>query len=164
MKSLQKHSAHRHKGWKGQYDRMIRWSQRFQRAVSKDFGHRSVEIDSHEYFDTLFSCLQNIFFLKDWLLNDSEISSSELNHFINSNPEMGLCRDICNGTKHFEINHPSVDAEFSIIREYDPFHDVWNTPEYFIVILAGGEKYQPFDLINKCIDIWNKFLRERGLL
>lgn len=154
MEILKELSAHRQNGWKGQYNRMIRWSKRFQEIASKNQD----ENKDHIYYGFFYASLQNIFFLKDWLKHDTNISNQELNHFINNNWEIGICRDICNGTKHFEINNPSIDSDFSIIREFNPFHKTLNQTSYKIVILAGGRKIEPFQLISKCIKLWNEFI------
>ena len=96
MKILQEISSHRQGGWEGQYNRIIRWIYRFQKIERSELFN---EEKSQDYFDTLYACFQNIFFLKDWLKNNTTLTSIKLNEFINTNKEIGLCRDICNSTK-----------------------------------------------------------------
>lgn len=155
MKTIKNESAHRYGGWQAQYNRMMRWVDRFKELSSKEHKESA---KTHLYFDTMYTCFQNIFFLKDWLLHDTSLTSKDLNNFIDSNKEIGVCRDICNGTKHYDISSPSIDKEFGIIRQYDPHHDLWDSSEWEIIICAGGEIYKPYDLISRCIDLWDKFI------
>ena len=154
MSSVHLFSAHRRGGWEGQYHRMVRWVDRFKKI---DFWGTQEEA-IHEYFDTMYACFQNIFFLKDWLKQDSTVTNEDLNDFINNNKEIGICRDVCNGTKHYDITNASVDKQFGIIRSYNPYHESLGTSKWSIVICADGEIYKPHDLMIKCISLWNKFL------
>ncbi len=158
MQIIQELSAHRHGDWQGQYNRMMRWVQRF-RELCKNEAKSSEK--SHAYFDTLYACFQNIFFLKDWLRENTSLSSDDLNAFINSNTEIGVCRDICNGTKHYNISNPSIDNQFGVIRQYVPFQKTWDVAEWEIIICAGGQIYKPEDLILKCIEHWDNFIIEK---
>lgn len=142
----------------GQYERMMRWAQRFKEISSED-EYKSEK--TLAYFDIMFACFQNIFFLKDWLSETSIITKRELNLFINSTKEIGICRDICNGSKHYKISNASVDNEFGIIRNYDPFHKVWGISKYHIVIYAESDSYKPYELILKSIELWGNFIHDR---
>ncbi len=156
MKLLQDISIHRNDGWQGQYSRMIRWANKFLRYNEESNQDKL----THEYYDLLITVFQNIFYLKDWIMINSTLKKEDLNSFINKNWHIGLCRDICNGTKHFDINNPSVDSEFAIIRDYNPLNKILNEPEYKVVIIADGSKIQPDFLIRKCIDSWSLFIKE----
>ncbi len=155
MKTLQSISSHRQGSWQGQYNRMIRWSKKFNDFELKE---KELETKTDDYFDALYACFQNIFFLKDWLCQETNLSSNELNNFINENKEIGICRDICNGTKHYNITNASVDKEFGIIRRYNPFHKTLNVPEFEIIICADGDIYEPSELILKSISLWDNFI------
>lgn len=109
----------------------------------------------------MYACFQNIFFLKDWLKEDSILTNSELNGFINQNTEIVLCRDICTGTKHFNIKNASVDNEFGIIREFNPMSKFNSKPKFEILILADEQKYKPISLIEICVVLWNEFIAEK---
>ena len=154
MKIIQDSSAHRLGGWQGQYYRMMRWKMRFDELEKSNEYLTNPEL----YFDTLFTCIQNIFYMKDWLKNDAKIENKKLNDWINKNEEIGICRDICNGTKHFEITQPSVDAEFEFFKKKVHFSRVWNLPPSKIIIIAGSKKYDPIRLLSKCIELVNKLI------
>jgi len=152
-------SIHKHKGWKGQYQRMIRWFNKFKNTNPGNF--ETFDID--EQHDVLYACFQNIFHLKDWLENNANIDKKIINKFINNNLEMRLCRDICNGTKHFELTMASVDNDFTITREFDPFHKVFNSDKYKVIILAGGHKYELKELAWNCIQLWDSFIERNHI-
>ncbi len=154
MQSIQEISAHRNNGWQGQYNRVRRWADKFKKlSFVEDQGETT-----HYYFDTMYACFQNIFFLKDWLLEESPLTLGDLNEFVKGHKEIGICRDICNGTKHYNISNPSVDKEFGVIKQYNPYHKLWNTEKWEIIICSGGDTFKPLDLINKCIDLWDDFI------
>lgn len=158
MSIIQDLSAHRNSGWKGQYARIIRWIDRFKEI---EYRERLNSDKSHIYFDTLYSCFQNIFMLKDWLLCNTSLKKQELNDFINNNIEIGICRDISNGTKHFDINHPSVSEHFGIINEFNPMSSFNKSSIKTIVIISAGYKYKPIDLIDSAMRLWDDFIYEK---
>lgn len=165
MKSIQEISAHRNDGWRGQYNRIRRWIDKFKNL---SIAENKSSAKTHEYYDTMYTCFQNIFFLKDWLMNEASIEfqhiptlKDDLNTFINSNVVMGICRDICNGTKHYDINNPSIDSEFGFIRQYNPISKIQDNAEWEIIICAGGQVYNPLELIEECVSLWDKFIETK---
>lgn len=152
-------SVHKHGGWKGQYRRMIRWYEKLKQSNPGNFESS----DIFEHHDILYACFQNIFFLKDWLIHDANLTSKAVNDFVNENLELQLCRDICNGTKHFNLNNASVEADFTIIREYNPFHKQLKEQPYNVIILSDGHKFELKKLASQCIQLWNGFITKNNL-
>lgn len=156
--ALNIYAAH---GWQTQFQRTIRWL-RILKDKKTDYSNWK-DVNSH--LDIAITCFQNIFHLKDWLLNDTTLSNIELNGFIKEHKELGLCRDICNGTKHFEIKHQaSVDANFMIIRGQDPAYVKNKGPEYFILIFSKAGIHQPLELATKCIRLWSVFIIKKNII
>jgi hypothetical protein len=153
-------SVHKHQGWVGQYHRMIRWYEKFKATNPGDFENPKID----EAHDLLFTCFQNIFILKDWLYHNASIPKEVLNDFIEQNIELQVCRDIGNGTKHFELKQASLDNDFTIIREYEPFHKVWGNEPYKIILLTAGHKFELKELAWKCIQLWEEFLKTQKLI
>ncbi|NDV15730.1 hypothetical protein GO009_06795 [Muricauda sp. TY007] len=147
-------SIHRDGGWIGQFDRMTRWYYRFEKTQPWKFDAPDIDYQH----DILFTCFQNIFHLKDWLINDAKIDSKTVYDFINRNIELKICRDICNGTKHFDITQASVDTDFTIMREYQPFHKMTKSDEYRIIVIAEFKKYELKELARKSINLWVSFV------
>jgi len=150
-------SSHKSGGWIRQYYRAQRWITRFKELKYEESS------DSNYYFDVMYTCFQNVYYIKDWLINDSatDLDNNSLNPFIDANLEIGICRDICNGTKHFIANSKyKVDDNFSIIREFDPLSKFNNKQMFDIVILAGGKKYSPTSLLEECMSKWDLFINK----
>ncbi len=152
-------SVHKHQGWIGQYHRMLRWYEKFKVTNPGDFENPNID----EQHDILFTCFQNIMILKDWLHYSGSIPKSELNDYFNQNLELRVCRDICNGTKHFVLTNASVDDDFTIIREYDPFHDDLDMEKNKTIVLSGGYKFELKELAWKCIELWKVFIQNSEL-
>lgn len=157
MSIIQQITAHRVGGWLGQYNRMMRWVKRMESLHKLEYQS---EMKTHDYYDTLYACFQNIFMLKDWLIEDTELTKSDLNQFVNSNLEIGICRDICNGTKHFNVSNPSVSDNFGIVREFNPLQPTNDEPKLKIIIISDGKKFTPLSLINKNVELWNGFIED----
>jgi hypothetical protein len=141
---------------------MQRWYNRVQQI-----GIQKHQDEVAEYgLDCIYSFFQNCYHLRDWLEHSRVVSQKQLADFFRSHIEMQVCRDICNGTKHFNLTRPSVDAHFSIGREYIPANWPGSMPHFngTWFIIAGSDKYDIFDLTHKCMAHWNTFLNDHGLL
>ncbi len=116
-------------------------------------------------YDFLYAFFQNCHYLRDWLIKADAVPREKLNEFYQANRELQICRDICNGTKHFDVTNPSVDPEFAIGREYVPANWPGKRPHvnetWFII--AGGHKYDLFELAHRCMRLWEAFLAENSL-
>lgn len=112
--------------------------------------------------DVLLTFFQNCYALRDWIQNDERAPKTDLDTLMSSSEALRICRDICNGSKHLTISHPSIDADFSIGREYIPCSLVTGLPSphrWFIV--AGTEKHDVLELAGECMKTWELFLEER---
>ncbi|MFD1940581.1 hypothetical protein ACFSKW_54920 [Nonomuraea mangrovi] len=95
-------------GWREQYDRMLR---SHKRLISLASGSSA---SSDEAKDALFHFFQDAFHLRDWLYHDtdpglrSKVAQDELKYsahsIIKTNPILQLCADLCNGTKHLQLD------------------------------------------------------------
>jgi hypothetical protein len=57
----------------------------------------------------------------------------------------------------------SIDNDFTITREYDPFHKVFGENKYKPIILAGGHKYELKELAWNCIKLWDTFIQTNNI-
>ena len=152
-------SIHKSNDWRGQYERVGRWHTRI---------HLAANAGTPDLEDFLFAFFQNCYHLREWTLKASAVSRSDIDKLFNASRELRVCRDICNGTKHPVVDHPSVDPDFSIGREYDS--QVPSGFRYFII--AGGnvaepeekprfmpsEKVDLLTLADQCLAVWKSFL------
>src|SRR5258705_11876362 len=88
--------------WEDQFDRMIRWYQRMKDIHS--------EMNVNEQNDIIYACIQNIFFMKDWCINSRNLSGETKKNLDTAfgktgDPWLGIIRDICNGTKHYNLDN-----------------------------------------------------------
>ena len=95
---------------------------------------------------------QNCYHLREWLCQTSTISKHDVDGFFNGTKELLLCRDICNATKHLNINRASVDATFSIGYEYNP-----SEPSNARLFLIADAKYDLLDLASRCLKLLEQF-------
>lgn len=115
----------------------------------------STVIGSADLEDFAFTFFQNCYYLREWIEKTSNIASSELDSLFSRSRELQVCRDLCNGTKHLTISKPSVDAHFSIAREYDPS----SAHKYRLLVIAD-DVYDVLELAHKCIQEWERFPSE----
>jgi hypothetical protein len=153
-------SMHKSGGWRGQYDRVRRWH-----CLVQHIGRQRKEGDTQQEHDFLYAFFQNCYHLRDWLKNSDTVRPATLAAFFRLNEPMLVCRDICNGTKHWQIDRPSIDADFSIGREYVPTGWPGDRPHanesWFII--SGQSKYDVFQLADTCMALWESFLRDNNL-
>jgi len=77
------------------YGRMERW---YDRAA-----HAKAKIDIADF---LFAFFQNSYHFREWLEVTGDVTKDELDSLFKAHPELGICRDICNVTKHFSLSTP----------------------------------------------------------
>jgi hypothetical protein len=136
-------SIHKNGGWRGQLARIHRWHERLHLAAVR--GSQDLE-------DFAFTFFQNCYYLREWLQKTCSMSKSEIDTLFTSSKELELCRDICNGTKHLTIDRPSIDADFSIGREYDP-----NEKSGYRLLWIADGKYDVLELASRCVSILDQF-------
>jgi hypothetical protein len=92
-------------------------------------------------------------------LKDGGTDRASLDGVMGGTRALQVCRDICNGAKHLVINQPSVDAAFSIGREYAPPRIGSDSPDperWFVI--AGGDKYDALALVDECVAAWQALI------
>ena len=148
-------SVHKNNGWHGQLDRTTRWYERIQ-ALARQKSSYLIELED---LDIVFAFFQNCWHLREWVELSRDIPQEEISTFISSHPELQVCRDIANGTKHFHVTKPSVDPEFSIYMEIVPPY-VKGDPRHTWHVIAR-DKYDLLELASACMALWKQFLSGR---
>jgi len=136
---------HRNGGWQGQLARVQRWHWRL---VEADVS------GSADLEDFAFAFFENCYHLREWIENTSATSTADLDSLFARSRVLRLCRDLCNGTKHLTITRASVDAGFSIGREYDP-----SRPSEYRLFIIADDKYDLMELAHECLRQWEEFLK-----
>lgn len=103
--------------WESQLRRVERWHQRAVHVL--DPYNRT---DRGEAIDFLYAFFQSTYHLRDWLHNSGSASRASLDALMTANHSLGLCRDLCNGTKHFALDpRRSKTRQIGLMHEYvDP--------------------------------------------
>lgn len=98
------------RGWRDQYDRMLRSQSRLLKMASGDLVGNQFSSDGSDasapVVDALFHFFQDAYHLKDWLIHDDAVSipRQDIEAAITSSSDLALCADLCNGTKHRKLN------------------------------------------------------------
>ena len=148
--------------WRGQYNRMLRWHRR----VCEYPATEPSSAEADEYLDFVLALFLNCYSLRDWLDKSRAATRTELAALFKSNPDLRICRDICTGAKHFEIDDPSVDSKPSIVRNVipDPYFGRSAYPGKRLIIYAGDYERDVRALATSCVDVWRLFLVSKGLI
>lgn len=150
-------SLHKSGGWTAQYDRVKRWHKRLQSIRAS----RTATDNQEEALDFIYAFFQNCSHLRDWILYSKATKQNSVEEFFANFYEMKLCQDISNGTKHFQLNDPKQSREFSLAREYVPPSWIGERPhdnEKWVILLEG-EKLDIFDLSDRCMSLWEEFIK-----
>lgn len=83
-----------------QWQRVKRYHDRFERLSA---GIEHTEASPH-YDDDVYAFFQNCYHLKDWIKNDPFcVGWPSVESLVNSDPDLQLCADLCNGQKHLKL-------------------------------------------------------------
>ena len=88
--------------WQEQWERVNRMLKR----VNNAYTARPVAVDTDDLRDDIYSFAQNVHHLKDWLRHDPStgLSKSDVEGVIDGSPELQICADLCNGSKHLKLH------------------------------------------------------------
>lgn len=149
-------------GWLDQWNRVLRWYERFRLAYQG--GNPAPSTDHFQ--DDAYAFFQNCYHLKDWLKNDLATKHlvSDVERYINESTPLSLCADMANGSKHMELDQRArVDRKTAITRA-DATVAIGTAVTVKYHIDAGGLTYDAFDIATKALDDWRQFLSSKNLL
>ena len=138
---------------------MKRWYKRF-----KEINNGQIHDKPSEFYeDEIYAFFMNCYHLKDWIKKDPAAASvaNEVENYINNNPELSLCADICNGLKHFHFSgdRSGESPEFgkTAAKLYIGSGPTTIALKYEIKIKSGT--IDAFDLATKCKKTWEIFIK-----
>ena len=148
-----------------QYDRTKRWYDRF---ATVNNGRRH-DVSSDNYLDEIYAFFHNCYHLKDWIRNDSSVSSSvrgAVEDYINSDRALSLCADICNSLKHLRLtSHRSGEnptfGKKHFALTLGPGLPTTISLKWEVVTNSGP--MDAFDLATECLAAWASFFKHHGL-
>lgn len=150
-------------GWRVQYDRMRRWHARVRSATAVD----------DLYIDSVYAFFIFCFHLKDWLAMDDSVAREVANaaeQLMNTDYPMQLCADLANGLKHVSVTRrPRLPAPVTLSTGIPSPEASSNVDDYLGLLptiraadgsfIAGAP-----EIADLCVDRWDTFLRQHGLL
>jgi hypothetical protein len=120
------------------------------------------DMESENYRDEMVAFFQNCYHIKDWLINASsgQFPKEKVEAFIDENPELQLCADLCNASKHFKLDRPRSTQEpktgpqkiHLLLGSSQPQISV----RYTIETISGPK--DAFMLAGKCLELWRSFI------
>ncbi len=146
-------SLHKTGGWKAHWSRVERWYGRLMGASDKD-----------DILDFSFAFFQSCAMLPDWLTHSKAVCQDDLASFLRAHPELGVCRDVSNVTKHYTLTSASQTHEVSILREYCPPNSPYFRGGYCdgnarFLIVADDKNYEVRELAHTCLELWRGYLK-----
>ncbi len=134
--------------------------------------HAGAFAQSHDrlsYEDDLVSFFMHCYHIRDWIirLNKIGMTSKEVDSFINSNRCLQVCADLCNGSKHCELDRPARSGSQPHIagRKYEA--STWLTGsgggEVLIAsysIMTSSGVVDALELAEDCLACWRKFIND----
>lgn len=137
---------------------MERWQRRALDALSSgQIGHGDGE-------DFVYAFCQTAYHLRDWLQNSGATSQADLDALMASTPALKLCRDVCNGSKHFRLDPSRTETDhISLMREYVPPIGATGSggsrPRLFVFEGQDGaiQIVEIRDLMRECVEAWSRF-------
>jgi hypothetical protein len=103
-------------GWEGQLRRVERWHERAVHVLDPYDG-----VAGEDAIDFLYAFFQSAYHMRDWLQNSGAASQVSLDDLMSANRCLRLCRDVCNGSKHFVIDpRRSKTDHIGMMHEYVP--------------------------------------------
>jgi hypothetical protein len=147
-------------GWRGQLRRVERWHRRAGYVLDP---YRRIPED--EIVDFLYAFFQSAYHMRDWLEKSGGSSKEALDELMESSRCLKLCRDVCNGSKHFALKPQRSNdvARIGLMREYVPpppgGHAGRTRPSLLAFQNHAGQvEFRRIDeLIDECLTTWQKF-------
>lgn len=147
-----------------QLERTKRYLKRFS-DITNGIPHTQA---SRGYEDDVYAFFQNCYHLKDWIKNDPYCNKwNDVEKFINSNKDLQICADLCNGLKHLQLKNSrsAEDPQFSggythlDIRDgpSEGTSEVVRIAMSFTVTTTSGD-IDAFDLGKKCVSAWENYI------
>ncbi len=130
----------------------------------KDFGSE---------LDLYYSFFVKCYHLKDWLMKLAEKDKKKnIRERVEKSTELRACRNVCNSTKHFLLDHKEVDANaqlanlsglgegISLFREYSSLgHLRGDRRCYEIRIETVGKRWTAIELATACMEQWAELIQ-----
>lgn len=123
--------------------------------------------DRRSYEDDLLSFFMHCYHIRDWIirLNRIGVASREVDTFINANPCLQICADLCNGAKHCKLDRPPRSGNQPHFAGRSYVASAWLTGsgggevlEAKYTIMVSGGFVDALQLAEECMECWRRFM------
>jgi hypothetical protein len=124
-----------------------------------------IQQEQNSLNDSVINLYTYGYHIKDWLKKEKYIGVEE---FINNNPELRVCADLCNGSKHkiltsIRSNEDPVQSlntsEITVdSTAYTADSNIPINSQTFDIKLESGKKYEIMYFANKIVELWYEFI------
>lgn len=154
-------------GWAEQYGRMKR-----SHARLSEIAQGRLAASSDEARDALIHFFQDAYHLKDWIRNDDLVVAGDVEAHISETPQLSLCADLCNATKHLRLNRPRTgDTSTAFVGQDVTVHPATiGSGQAFSPALHGWRVQSAetildaLTLADDVVRAWERWLQQESLL
>jgi hypothetical protein len=144
-------------GYRHQLDRVRRFLGRVEAPQANDV----------EFQDMVWAFFQNCWHLKDWVKNDPLASDAQKKAVIDqaqASALLGICRDLCNGTKHLGLDRKPSSGTGAAHHHIDITITPGESSSMDCVVEDGhGNLISGKQLARDCVAEWECILQSEGL-
>ena len=140
-------SIHKGLGWPTQLQTMERWLQRVRDAEN--------EFDEIDFYLAFFLSCHHF---PEWLKHTGGISNRDLSDYVSRHPELGICRDLANASKHWALRSKGDQFEVALVRESAPGDRFGHR----LLVIADERNYAAWDLAQRCLGAWQRFIDDKS--
>ncbi|WP_154650910.1 hypothetical protein [Reinekea blandensis] len=118
------------------------------------------------YDDDVMSFFIHCYHVRDWLIHDENfnISSREVDEYIDTHRALSVCTDLANGLKHCRLtrrtrteNQPHVSGRERLTSK---FGDELSVMSCKYRVMSSNENIDALDLAKECVRLWDDFIIE----
>jgi hypothetical protein len=153
---------------KEQFDRVKRWLEKVEFLFKEKPHSLEKPLNDKDNIDIIYTFFQNCYHLRDWIVASKSINEAIVDSFIQSNTDMKICRDICNGSKHLIISRPSVANNIHKTLHSSVISSSVNNQqpeiELYYFINFRGTAISSLDLARNCVLCWEIFLKKNSII
>ncbi len=153
--------------WEQQYNRILRYRNKLEKYQNARYVHPLAD----DYIDDVYTCIQHLHHLKDWLISSGVISAKEANDLIDENSELQIVQDICIGTKHLTPKIKDKNLSVGYMSISAPYIEKGVSHESQVKLLLFDMQspdnylsYEVISIVDDSMSIWKKFLLNKKIL
>ena len=153
--------------WRDQWERVKRWHRRLERIRAAPPLKGAPE--EPQALDEVFAFFMNCYHLADWLANDHDNPHPEVWPFVEGSEPLRLCRDVCNGLKHYRLdpakrtthnpNWTTTAISEPVVITGQGSRLVGPRPPRWVFLTDQGER-DMFAVADECMEAWTGFIEQ----